>query len=420
MPRVKVWIANINEPLPTDPGQPRLWRMGQVFQLLRARGHDVTWWSSTMHHFEKKLRYQESTLIEVDSAARVFHLHGRFYGRNISLDRFLNHREVGREFRRLSGEHPVPDVILASIPILDLPREAAVYASSHSIPLVIDIRDKWPDFMVDQAPSLARPLARQVLRPLFRDAQIACRGARAVWGVTPGFVQWGLAHAGREAGPLDRDFPHAYPDTSLPDDLLRQAGQFWDDLGVRADDELPTICFIGSFNFTAFDFSTLVEGMRQLEGQARLVFCGSGVGEERLRGLAQGTPNIIFSGWVDEPALRVIMQRSVMGVTPYRNNANFTENLPNKFLEYLSQGLPVVSCLEGYSRQVLEPAGVGLFYREGDTEGFVRSVRTLLTREELREQMGRQAHELFAANFRASTVYGAMIDALEGLVAADL
>nr|MEE4269850.1 glycosyltransferase [Candidatus Krumholzibacteria bacterium] len=417
---MKIWIANINEPLPTDPGQPRLWRMGQVFQLLRARGHDVTWWSSTMHHFEKKLRFEESTLVEMDAHSRVCHLHGRFYGKNISLARFRNHREIGREFRRLSAHQPVPDVILASIPILDLPREAAVYASGHGIPLVIDIRDKWPDFMVDQAPALARPLARQVLRPLFRDARTACRAARAVWGVTPGFVRWGLAHAGRAVGPWDLDFPHAYPDSPLPDDLLHQAGQFWDDLGVRADDPLPTICFIGSFNFTAFDFSTLVEGMRQLEGQARLVFCGSGVGEQQLRGLAEGAANILFSGWVDEPALRVIMQRSVMGVTPYRNNANFTENLPNKFLEYLSQGLPVVSCLGGYSRQVLEPAGVGLFYEEGDAGGFVRSVQTLLTREELRAQMSRQAHELFAARFRATTVYGAMIDTLEDLAAADL
>ncbi len=417
---MKIWIANINEPLPTDPGQPRLWRMGQVFQLLRARGHDVTWWSSTMHHFDKKLRYPESTLVEVDARSRVYHLHGPFYGKNISLARFRNHREIGREFRRLSAHQPVPDVILASIPILDLPREAAVYASGHSIPLVIDIRDKWPDFMVDQVPALARPLARQVLRPLFRDARTACRAATAVWGVAPGFVQWGLAHAGRAAEKWDLDFPHAYPDTSLPDNLLQQAGQFWDDLGVRADDPLPTICFIGSFNFTAFDFSTLVEGMRHLEGQARLVLCGSGVGEQRLRGLAQGAANIIFSGWVDEPALRVIMQRSVMGVTPYRNNANFTENLPNKFLEYLSQGLPVVSCLDGYSRQVLEPAGVGLFYGEGDAEGFARSVRTLLAREELREQMGRQAQELFAERFRASTVYGTMIDTLEGLAAVDL
>jgi len=414
---LKVWIVNVNEPLPTDPGHNRLWRMGHVFDLLRKRGHDVTWWSSTMHHFDKRLRYEETTEIALDDRARIIHLHGRFYGRNISLDRFWNHRQLGKAFRAMAPGKPQPDVIIASIPILDLPREAVRYADPRNIPVVIDVRDKWPDFMMDQVPAVAKPLARVILNPLFEDAKVACQKARAIWGVAPSFVQWGLDRAGRPGTEADHFFPHAYPQTNLDDSLLEEAGRFWDEKGVPVDRSLPTLLFIGSFNFTAFDFETVVQGMKKLRGKAQLVFCGSGVGEEKLRGLAADVPNIIFPGWVDEPALRVIMQRAHLGLTPYRNTSNFTENLPNKFLEYMSQGLPVVSCLTGFSRQVLEDGHAGYFYGEGDGNGFARLVTDILDHDARRQQVGRAAKALFEKRFQVEKVYGQLVDELEHLAA---
>ena len=416
--RVRVWIVNINEPLPTDPGHNRLWRMGNVFDLLRARGHDVTWWTSTVHHFDKRLRHQEDTEVAVADNARIIHLHGRLYRRNISLARLLNHRTLGRRFRALAPDRPEPDIILASIPILDLPREVVRYARPRGIPVVIDIRDKWPDFMVDQVPKWAQPVARALLRPLFDDLREACRGATAIWGVTPSFVAWGLEHAGRPAGENDRYIPHAYPDAEPEAELLAEAGRFWDGKGIPAESPVPVMCFIGSLNYTAFDFETVVRGMRLLAGKVRLVVCGSGVGEAKLRAAAAGVPDIVFAGWVDGPALQVVMRRSVLGLTPYRNRANFVDNLPNKFLEYLSRGLPVVSCLEGFSRQVLAEAGAGSFYDEGDPQGFAGAVDRLLADPQARRTMSQAARRLFEARFRAETVYGQLVDHLEDLAGA--
>lgn len=415
---MKVWIVNVNEPLPTDPGNNRPWRMGVVFDLLRQRGHDVTWWSSTMHHFDKRLRYEKDTEVALDEKARVIHLHGRLYRRNIGLERLLNHRALGAAFARLAPEKPRPDIILASIPILDLPREVVRFAAPLKIPVVIDVRDKWPDFMVDQAPEALRPVARLLLRSLEKDARTACRQATAILGVAPSFVQWGLDHAGREAGPQDRFYANAYPDQATDPALLAEAGRFWDEKGLRADDRVPTLCFIGSLNFTAFDFETLIEGMRRLAGRARLVVCGSGVGEQKLRTLAKDVPGMLFAGWVDGPALQVAMQRSALGLTPYRNNSNFTDNLPNKFLEYLSQGLPIVSCLGGFSRQLLKEGGVGRFYPEGDPTSLVTEVEDLLDDHKLRLAMGQAARRLYEEQFRAATVYGQLVDQLEEMAAA--
>lgn len=409
---MKIWIVNVNEPLPTDPGYDRPWRMGMLWDALRSRRHDVTWWSSTVHHFDKRLRYDRTTEVAVDDLARVIHLHGRLYRRNISLARLQNHRTLGLEFRRLAPQKPRPDIILASIPILDLPREAVRFGRASELPVVVDVRDKWPDFMVEQVPGLAKPLARLLLRPLFHDLHEACSGARAVIGVTPAFVDWGLRAAGRAGTTDDRYVPHGYPETAAEASLLDEAGRFWDALDIRAGTGLPVLSFIGSLNFTAFDFPALIQAMGLLRGQARLVLCGSGVGQDRVRELVAGADNILLPGWVDGPRLQVLMQRSRLGVAPYRNRANFVDNLPNKFLEYLSQGLPVLSCLEGFSRQVLEEGGVGLFYPEAGPAELAHQVRTFLTDPEGSRAMEERARRLFHERFQAAKVYGELADHL--------
>ena len=137
------------------------------------------------------------------------------------------------------------------------------------------------------------------------------------------------------------------------------------------------------------------------------------MGKERLGSLARGVPNVILPGWVDGPALQMIMKRSFLGLTPYRNRSNFVENLPNKFLEYLSQGLPILSSLGGYSRQLLEEAGVGLFYQEKDPSGLAHAVGRLLAAPQERAAMGRSARKLYENRFRADVVYGNLADLLE-------
>lgn len=412
---MRFWIVNVNEPLPTDPGHNRPWRAGLVARALAARGHECTWWSSTVQHFRKELRHDQDTVLEAGDGLTVVQLHGGLYRRNIGLARLRNHRRLGRRFRDLAPGRPAPDAVFASIPILELAREAVRYGRARGIPVMVDIRDQWPDFMAEQVPPLLRPAARLALRPLYRDLDEACRGASALCGNAPSFLDWGLAHAGREAGPRDRYRPHAYPVGEFPADLLRRAGEFWDGLGVREGDPLPTLCFIGSLNFTAFDFAALVEGARRLAGRARLVIAGSGTGQERLRGLVDGAGNVVLAGWVDGPALQVLMQRSTLGVTPYRNRANFVGNLPNKFLEYMSQGLPVLSCLTGYSQSVLAEAGCGAFYGEGDAAGFAAAAAGLLEDPARRALMAAAARAVFRERFTADLVYGQLVDDLEAL-----
>ncbi len=414
---MKIWAINVGEVLPIDSGTWRPWRVGVTTGLLAQRGHDVTWWSSTMNHHNKTNRYDQSTVLPLFDNSRLILLHGRHYGRNISWQRIANHRKIGQEFRRLSSSEDIPDVIFCSLPTLELAREAVLYGARNRVPVVVDIRDKWPDFMVELFPEFLHPIVRMGLFSMYRDLDTACSGATAITGNAPAFVNWGVQHSGRSAGPNDLYFPHGYPEISYPQELLEKAGVFWDSIGVDHNPQSPILCYVGSVRYTVMDFETVISAFSKLPGSPRLVICGDGDHLKKLKTRAAKIPNVIFSGWVDGPAIKVLMNRSVAGLAPYRNSDNFKDNLPNKYIEYMSASLPVISSLSGFSKTLLKEHECGVFFDEDDPASLLKTYSKLLMDRDQSQAMGAAGRQLYLRDFSAEKLYSRLADYLENVAA---
>jgi len=414
---LRIWIITVGEPLPTDPGSNRLWRSGLTAQLLADRGYDVTWWTSTFDHFRKVRRYRPAETRALSDRFRLIYLHGVDYHSNLSWRRIVNHVQLGRHFRGLAKEAQQPDLILCSLPTLELSREAVHYGRSHDVPVVIDVRDQWPDFIVDRMPRPLKPLAKLALLGMERDLRTACRGATAIIGNSPGLVQWGLEHSDPHRRPLSRYVPHGYPDTAPAEDELAAAAAGWDEQGVAAGDGVANICFFGTIRRTVLDFEPVLAAAEQLTGKVRFVICGVGDDLARLQRQAADLPGVILPGWVDAPRVHSLMNRSIAGLAPYRQTDSFMQSLPNKPIEYLSAGLPVLSSLEGFTRRLLAEHDCGYFYDDGDGASLIRVVGDLLADTQRRRQRAVAARELFLARFAADKVYGELADYLEELAA---
>ena len=63
---------------------------------------------------------------------------------------------------------PRPDLILCSYPTIELSVEAVRYGRTHGIPVVLDVRDLWPDIVLDLLPTILRSPGRVALTRLFR------------------------------------------------------------------------------------------------------------------------------------------------------------------------------------------------------------------------------------------------------------
>lgn len=413
---MKIWLITIGEPLPTDPGSPRLLRTGIVAGLLRDQGHEVVWWTSCFNHQTKQMRAHV-----VGPAARAALgydlrlLAGSGYRSNVSWQRLRDHRQLAQAFSEQAPTLPAPDIVLCSYPTVGLCEAAVAYAHPRGVPVLLDLRDLWPDIFENLVPPVLRGLARGLLAPMFRASRRACEGATALVGITEAFVDWGVARAGRPRRPADRSFALAYDFRPMPAEALQAARDKWTALGIAAG--ARTLCFFGTLG-RQFDIPTVLEAARRLQdSDLRFVICGTGDRLAQYQRDAAELPNVLLAGWVDAAAIRALMERSLAGLAPYHNERSFTMSIPNKAVEYLAGGLPVLTCLGGELQAMLRQHGCGLFWNEGDAASLVDAINLLIGDPEALQHMADNAAFAFSENFVAQVVYGRLIDHLCDLAA---
>ncbi|HKA45817.1 MAG TPA: glycosyltransferase family 4 protein [Burkholderiales bacterium] len=412
---MKIWLITVGEPLPIESGQPRLLRTGILADLLARRGHQVTWWTSAFDHFRKRFHSPGNRAIEVRTGLSLRLLDGCGYRTNVSVARLVNHWQIARQFRLQARAEARPDLVLCSLPTIELCVEAVRYGQSESAPVVLDIRDFWPDVFSEVIPAPLRPLSRLALLPMVRAVDEACRGASAIIGITAPFVSWGLRHAGRAATEFDRDFPFGYVHEQPPTEAVDAARNGWHAWGVH--DTAFIVCFFGTVG-RHFDLETVIEAAGMLRSRCpdmKLVLCGDGDRLTHYQELAKAAPNVQFPGRIEFPSIWTLMRIASAGLAPYRNARNFALNIPNKIIEYLSAGLPIVSSLEGEVRTLLSQYNCGLTYESAT--GLVEALCRLYDDAPLRSTLAGNAKVVFREKFVADKVYGSLSEHLEALSA---
>ena len=117
---MRFWLITVGEPVPLPGGRERLLRTGVLAGHLARAGHDVTWWTSTVDHVHKRFHRIQGPVLPVEPRYEVRFLPGRLYRRNVSLNRLRNHREIARSFCETAPTLPQPDLVVCSLPPIEL------------------------------------------------------------------------------------------------------------------------------------------------------------------------------------------------------------------------------------------------------------------------------------------------------------
>lgn len=395
--------------------EDRLFRTGCFAHYLADRGHDVVWWTSAFDHFRKTQRFDEDHLVRVNGQLEIRMLHGCGYRRNVSVARFRDHRQLGDKYASLIRRQPVPDVIVAGLPTIELCVESVRYGRKHSVPVLVDVRDVWPDIFVDVFPRPVQWLARLGLQPLFRSVGSALRDCTGIIGVSDSYLEWGLRYAGRPRIPADGVFPLGYQRPRLDERDVDDAAA---DLRVVGVDSTKIICwFVGMFGRT-YDLRTVLAAARELEsrgvGNVQFVLSGEGDDYEKLVELAQGRSNVVFTGWLSAPQIAGMFRMARIGLMAYAPGA--PQGLPNKLFEYLSQGLPILSSLRGETENLLNQYDCGLTYPAGDGHGLATLLMDLIGDERRLKRLSQSCCQLFDRRFRAERICDEMLAHLNAVV----
>lgn len=410
---MNIWLITVGEPLPTE-ADDRPYRTGMLSQVLQSAGHRVVWWSSTFDHVRKRHRFDETTRTDLPDGRRLILLHGSGYKKNVSLRRILDQRKVSKQFTAVSAQEAEPDLILCSYPTMELCKEAIRYAEEHSIPIVIDVRDLWPDIFVRVVPTLLQPLLRLLLTRWFAVSVSVFKSCTAITGVSAGYVSWGIERGGREYEGQHRCFPLAYSVPSYSKRVISGAKTQLASIGLNEDKHI--VVFSGSFGRT-YDLSVPIRAAEILSSQGvdeiQFVFCGDGEMRDYWKNLAKDLHNVLFTGWLDQRSLSYILTAASIGLAAYAKGA--PQGIPNKVIEYMAAGLPILSSLEGETEKLLTETYTGWTYGHSDENGLVQALRSMLESDD-RATMSRNCLTVFESRFDASVVYQQFITYLEEIV----
>jgi glycosyltransferase involved in cell wall biosynthesis len=394
---MKVWLLQIGEILPIQKGARRL-RTAVLADKLTERGHNVLWWASAFDHFGKKWIFRKDIEFQVNERLRIKALKGMGYRKNISLSRFIDHRMIAWKFRKFAHGIEKPDVIVASMPSYDLAFEAARYAKRYRIPVLVDIRDQWPDIFIENVPPGFRRMVRLILKNEFSMLKLLLGMADGLVSMTDPLLKWGLSYAGRERTWKDKVFYLGYRKGELVDN--ERTRKIYE-LGKVLSGKF-VVTFVGTFG-TYHNPSLLIDCAKEFEGEdIRFVLAGDGELLQELKEKASSLSNVFFPGWLDQNQITVLLKHSQIGVCPSGQIENKVF-FPNKVFSYLAEALPILSSFRGEIQEVIDEYKVGYSY--DDLESLVNGIKALYNDSDLYGKMSVNALRLFREKFDADKIY---------------
>lgn len=352
---LRIVLVKDGEPFPQFIA-PWTLRTGNLARELARRGHDVTWYSSTFMHYEKKLFCAGDLVEERPEGYRMHLLSAGEYSKNISLKRLLHHLQFGyRLFRSLLAQQVPPDLVVCCIPTLEAAAACWLYTRRHRIPLLLDIRDPWPEVLVTYSPPKAQKVLRRLISPYFAFSARLFRQAKSLTSCSWSFLQWAQDFSGRNQAQRDHDrvFYHGAHEILgqiSPDPIVETKG-------------LRTL-FAGSIS-RGYDLEPVLSAAATLSSQPdppHFFLAGQGDRYDSLVARYGSLPNVTFMGWVPRAKIYALAQTCHVGWLPLGEGTE--DYLPNKVFEYASMGLATAVPSLGEAGRLVTQQDMGFYYRD--------------------------------------------------------
>lgn len=412
---MNIWLIKVGEPLPWFSGEQhhRSWRMGQLAQFLQLNGHMVTFWASQFDHYSKNFRSHKNELI--DSGFETILLESRSYSQNMSFRRVLDHRDLAKSFFKEARKLESPDLILVSWPTIELAYSAIMYGISNNVPVVLDVRDCWPDIIYQRVPNGLKWLPKYLLS-YERMTKYSFQNANALTAVSNGLLNWAQTRGGRgdRANANDRFFYQAQYDHHV-----KESGNvFWKKKGIEltADDKVR-IVWAGSLEPT-LDLKTCLNAIESFSSRnnskIEFIFCGRGSMEASVRALQKRISNFRFVGHVGETELRDLLAHSNFGLMCYPDRFDFHASIPNKLVDFCMAGMRVITNLDGVLSLLVSP-GDALHYKAGDAFSLVEVFDMISINQKRFMAKSRNNRLLYEREFDASSVLPKFCEYLENI-----
>ncbi len=351
-------------------------------------------------HYTKICRGMSNGVFKPSQRLSIISIPGVPYRSNVGLARVLSEVNFAmRLFARLILTRRRPVAIVCKEPPILVGLVTLLLSWKHSCIHVSDIVDLWPELFSRVLPK--RHSA--ILAPLFLLLKSLRRFLlyRTDGVVSLASVHFDLVPTGKPTALIYDGIPSLQnrPASAGPD--LRR--------------ETLSLIYIGTLG-NNYDLQTVLMVAKRLNSEGRdcrFIFAGSGPLEQLVvEGCRELPETIQFLGRVHFADLPAVLERADIGLMPYLSGS--TVEMPAKFFDYISSGLPMITSIKGEVGTILKREGCGALYTAEDPDSLYQAILALMPSEE-RSRMRGNALRL-AEEYSADVQFVRYREFLEGLL----
>jgi len=402
---MNVWLFQTGEQLPLSKNIRKM-RTAIVADKLLERNHKIIWWSSSFEHQRKIMISKKDTNYNISENYKIRLIKGCGYKKNISIRRYIDHLFIAYKFRFQSKKYQKPDIIVASMPDHHLAYEAARYAKMHQIPIIIDIRDLWPDIFLRFFKKNKIHYIGKIL--IYFDTYrlyFLLNNATSLVSVSNEYLRWALKKIGKRSSNYEKVYYIGYKKNSFRVNALNQKDNSIKEI-LKQTKNKKRIIYIGSFGKT-YDLESIIEVAKTFNkyGKKEIAFILAGTGEKYkvINKNTKNLENVYLTGWLNNIEIERLLSFGYAGLLCYVKNA--PQSLPNKPFEYLSAGLPLINSLKGEMANLIERYCLGINYLPGKTKELFYAINKITKYSSLHKRMSKNAKEFYRNQGDAEKIY---------------
>lgn len=388
-PSPTVWILE-QHTLP--PGYPGGTRHYHIAEELAAEGFQVEVMTSDFHISQRrhlKLRWPRLRKTEHFGPLRWTWLWASGYQKN-NWKRYANILTFAGTLGLTTLFRRKPQVILGSAPHLLAAYGAYLLARLRRVPFYIEIRDLWPQTLIDMGGR--SPQSRMVRLLAWFERQLYTKADRVLILAEEAEDYVVERGANRDRLLWVPNGVDLQPLEGLPTPAE-----------ARAAHDLETDRFVAMYtgaHGSANSLHTIVDAARLLDEQApgrfRILLVGDGMEKADLMERAKGIECLQFRDAVPKQDLRTLLQAAdsliltLLDVPVFRYGVS-----PRKLYDYYAAGKPVVVNVAGQITREVERNGCGLAAPPEDPAALAQRMQEMAAKsDEERAEMGRRSREL--------------------------
>ena len=291
--------------------------------------------------------------------------------------------------RRIVAVRERFDVVIVSSPPITLAAAAFAAVAAHRAPLVVDIRDVWPEIA----------LKIGEWRPGSPPARAVGAAADALY-----------ARAALVTSVTQPQCDEIVARGADPAKVVLASNGF-DPVEPAADPPLPAlpgvrdVVYVGNMG-RSMGLEIVLDAAAALRADPtiRFVMIGGGTAAAglRARAAAEGLANVVFTGPLPRPEAQRALEDAAATVVPLL--ASITDTLPTKLFDAMVAGTPIVLSAGGEARRVVERGDVGLVVPPEDAAALADGIRRVLADDALRARFRANGPPFVRANYDRAAV----------------